>query len=85
MMTPTRTIEFAEELIDDLASGLSIDYEPVGRVGEPTEEILADAGAVAVALELGVDLGFAIRSGHGRDPDGVRLQRPLWQVDQQAD
>lgn len=58
-------IGFAEGVIDDLASELSIEYEPVGLTGDPAEEVLAYAGSV--------DARYLVVGGRAQSPVGKAL------------
>lgn len=58
-------VAFAEGVIDDLASGLSIEYEPVGRMGDPAEEVLTYAESV--------DASYLVVGGRSQSPVGKAL------------
>ncbi|GAB7021163.1 universal stress protein [Halostagnicola bangensis] len=57
--------ELAEEVIADVSSGVTDDYEPVGRVGDPAEEILGYADEVGA--------NYLVIGGRSRSPVGKAL------------
>ncbi|MDJ1433646.1 universal stress protein [Halostagnicola sp. A-GB9-2] len=57
--------KLAEEVIADVSSGVTDDYEPVGRVGDPAEEILGYADEVGA--------NYLVIGGRSRSPVGKAL------------
>ncbi|AHG01665.1 universal stress protein UspA (plasmid) [Halostagnicola larsenii XH-48] len=63
--TPAQAQELAEKVVADVSAGGADDAEPVGRVGDPAEEILARAEEV--------DARYIVIGGRSRSPVGKAL------------
>ncbi len=57
--------ELAEKVIADVSSGVIDDYDPVGRVGDPAEEVLGYADEVGA--------NYLVIGGRSRSPVGKAL------------
>ncbi|SFS89849.1 universal stress protein [Halostagnicola kamekurae] len=64
-LSDDRAQELAEEVVADVAADAIDEYEPVGRVGDPAEEILDRAAAV--------DARYIVIGGRPRSPVGKAL------------
>lgn len=64
-LSPAQAQELAEEVVADVSTGEADDTEPVGRVGDPAEEILDHAQKV--------DARYIVIGGRSRSPVGKAL------------